>query len=292
MSDRNNQIFSQGDPEQMASVQAVREAGQQGRARDIMRDDFGFEIPVESVPLPSGGKVYPVGHPLHGQQVLEITAMTAREEDILTSRALIKKGTVITELIKSCLVDKRIRPENMLAGDRNALMVSIRVTGYGREYQAEIVCDACNERSESSFDLAGLPIKSLSLDPVEVGQNLFEFKLPKTGAKVRFAFLTGSDEEQLVAEHDRKRKKLKLKSESLVTSRLERSILSVNGIEDRTKITMFVRRMPAADSRALRKFMEEHEPGIEMKAWTQCESCGEDQLASMPIGAKFFWPDA
>ena len=224
--------------------------------------------------------------------MLDITAMTAREEDILRSRALIKKGTVISELIKSCLVDKRIQPEDMLAGDRNALMVSIRVTGYGREYQAEIVCESCNERSESSFDLAALPIKTLGINPVDLGQNLFEFKLPKTSAVVRFAFLTGNDEEQLVAEHDRKRKKLKLKSESLVTSRLERSIVSVNGIEDRNKIMMFVRRMPAADSRALRNFMEEHEPGIEMKAWTQCESCGEDQLASMPIGAKFFWPDA
>ena len=292
MSERNNQIFTQGNSEHAASVQAVREAGSQGRTRDIMRDDFGIDIPVESIPLPSGGKVYPQGHPLHGLRTLDITAMTAREEDILTSRALIKKGTVITELIKSCLVDKRIRPEDMLAGDRNALMVSIRVTGYGREYQAEIVCDSCGERSESAFDLASLPIKPLSLDPIGVGQNLFEYKLPKTGAVVRFSFLTGSDEEQLVAEHDRKRKKLKLKSESLVTSRLERSIVSVNGIEDRTKIMMFVRRMPAADSRALRKFMEEHEPGIEMKAYTQCESCGEDQLASMPIGAKFFWPDA
>ena len=74
------------------------------QTKDVMRDDFGFEIPVESIPLPSNGAVYPADSPLHCRETVDIRAMTAREEDILTSRALIKKGTVITELIKSCLM--------------------------------------------------------------------------------------------------------------------------------------------------------------------------------------------
>ena len=104
--------------------------------------------------------------------------------------------------------------------------------------------------------------------------------------------MTGADEEQLLADNDRKKKVLKMKSDSLVTSRLEKSIVSVNGISDRQKIVYFIRRMPASDSRALRRYIEENEPGIEMKSWTRCEHCEEDQLASMPIGASFFWPDA
>jgi hypothetical protein len=289
LSTRNNEIFAHGDP---SGAAAIREAHASGRVRDTMLDDFGIEIPAETVPLPSQGITYPVGHPFHGQGTVDITAMTAREEDILTSQALIKKGTVITELIRSCLVNKAARPEHLLSGDRNAIMVAIRITGYGREYEAGITCEACGQNSDSSFDLASLPIKNLTIEPIAPGQNCFEFKLPRTGAVVNFKFLTGADEEQILSEHERKKKKLKVKTDSLVTAKLEKAILSVNGIEDRGKIANFVRRMPAADSRALRNYMDEHEPGIEMQAWTTCEHCGEDQLASMPIGAKFFWPDA
>ena len=289
MSTRNNEIFAHGDP---SGASAIREAHASGRVRDTMLDDFGIEIPAETVPLPSQGITYPVGHPFHGQSTVDITAMTAREEDILTSQALIKKGTVITELIRSCLVNKAARPEHLLSGDRNAIMVAIRITGYGREYEAGITCEACGQNSDSSFDLASLPIKNLTIEPVAPGQNCFEFKLPRTGAVVHFKFLTGGDEEQILSEHERKKKKLKVKTDSLVTAKLEKAILSVNGIEDRGKLANFVRRMPAGDSRALRNYMDEHEPGVEMKAWTTCEHCGEDQLASMPIGATFFWPDA
>ena len=82
---------------------------------NVMKDDFGFEIPVESVPLPSKGVVYDTDSPLYGCDTVEIRAMTAREEDILTSKALIKKGTVITHLLESCLIDKRIKTNEMLA---------------------------------------------------------------------------------------------------------------------------------------------------------------------------------
>ena len=85
--------------------------------------------------------------PWHACETVDIKAMTAREEDILTSRAFIKKGTVITELIRSCLVDKRIDPNSLLSGDRNALMVAIRVTGYGVEYSTEVTCPVCDTYS-------------------------------------------------------------------------------------------------------------------------------------------------
>ena len=116
--------------------------------RNVMRDDFGFEVPVEVVPLPSGGITYDVENPLHSLKTVEIKAMTAKDEDILTSRALIKKGTVITHLLKSCLINKSINPGDMLAGDRNAVMIALRVTGYGAEYKVEVDCPNCGEKSK------------------------------------------------------------------------------------------------------------------------------------------------
>lgn len=258
-------------------------------AADKVRSDFGLDIPLESVPLPSCGKAYPTGSSLHGVEVVDIKAMTAREEDILTSRALLKKGTVITELIKSCLVDKTINPTELLTGDRNALMVAIRITGYGAGYDAEIECEECSVKAPQQFNLAELPLKRLEIEPTTQGTNSFEFKLPYTKKTVRFKFLTGRDEEEIVTTQD-KQKKLGLSSDAVVTTNLMYSILSIEGIEDRGKIANFVRMMPARDSLALRNYIRDNEPGIKMRQETVCPACGHSAEVSMPIGTSFLWP--
>jgi len=258
---------------------------------DKMRADFGLEIPHEIVPLPSSGKVYPQNSTLHGAEVVEIKSMTAREEDILTSRALLKKGTVITELIKSCLVDKTVNVLDLLSGDRNALMVAIRVTGYGPEYSAEIECNECNSKSPHEFNLAALPVKRLEIEPVAPGTNLFEFKLPKTGALVRFKFMTGKDEEEIMLLGE-KQKKLGLPTDNSVTTNLLYSIVSVNNVTDRSKIADFVKFIPAADSLALRNYMRDNEPGIIMKQDTTCNVCGHTEEVGMPLGVNFLWPSS
>ena len=259
--------------------------------RNVMQEDFGFEIPVESVPLPSLGKTYDAESPLHGCETIDIRSMTAREEDILTSRALIKKGTVITHLLKSCMIDKRIDPDSMLSGDRNAVMTALRITGYGASYQVEVDCPACSERSKQAFNLAELPIKRLGIDPVSPGANLFVAKLPRTSATVRFKFLTGMDEQEITIASERAKKQGQ-KADNLVTQRLRYAIFSVNGISDRTKIDTFVRNMPARDSLFLRKHIDNNEPGIDMTAWMDCPSCLEHSEVRLPMGASFFWPDA
>tara|TARA_B100000131_G_scaffold110724_1_gene107701 strand:- start:14236 stop:15090 length:855 start_codon:yes stop_codon:yes gene_type:complete len=275
----NNEVFS---------ANQARAAGFQ--TRNVMADDFGFEIPVEAVPLPSNGRIYPVDSPLHNLETLEIRAMTAKEEDILTSRALIKKGTVITHLIKSCLVNKAIDVDAMTVGDRNAIMTALRVTGYGSEYTAEVQCPACGEQSKQDFQLTELPIKRLDSDPVAEGANLFEFKLPVTKKTVHFKFLTGADETNLTVMMER-RKKQGGESENLVTTRLQHQIVAIEGIKDRNKINTFVRNMPARDSLALRKHIDGSEPGLDMKTWMDCPHCMETSEVRLPMGASFFWPD-
>jgi len=257
---------------------------------NVMKDDFGFEVPVELVPLPSGGVVYPEDSPLYGRDAVEVQAMTAREEDILTSKALIKKGTVITHLIKSCLIDKSTDVRNMISGDRNALMIALRVTGYGQEYKVDVECPACSERASHAFDLAELPVKTLDIEPVQVGTNVFSFKFPVTKKTVEFRFLTGKDEEEIMILTARKKKSGL--GDNLVTTRLTYSIVSIDGITDRSKIAGFIRNMPARDSLSLRRYIDKHEPGIDMKAWMTCDSCLADSEVRLPLGAGFFWPDA
>lgn len=263
----------------------------QGESHDILKDTFGLTIPTELAPLPSKGIVYPEGHALHLRESIEIRAMTAREEDILTNRAYIKQKSVINELIKSCLLDKRINPEDMVAGDRNAVMTSLRITGYGPEYTVEVDCPNCGERSKQDFDLASLPIKNFDVDPIAVGANAFEFKLPLTGATVRFKYLDGHEEKEINIIQERLKKK-GIDRKNLVTQKYQSQVIAVNGIEDKVKVQKFCQNMPARDSLALRKFMDSNEPGIEMKSHMTCPHCYEESEVRLPIGASFFWPDA
>lgn len=261
------------------------------QTHNVMKDDFGWEVPIEVVPIPSEGKVYPQDSPLYGKNCLEIKAMTAQEEDILASRALIMQGTVITNLLQSCLLDKTVSTREMLLGDRNALMVSIRITGYGTTYRAEASCPECSATNMYAFDLSGLEIKRLEIAPVREGENLFSFTLPVTRKGVHFRFLTGADEEERNQLAERRKKLMPdLKIDNMVTSRLEQTIVSVDGITDRTKINMFVKNMPARDSRALRSFIEKNEPGIDMSTWMACSQCGEGSKVGLPLGTGFFWP--
>jgi len=258
---------------------------------NVMKDDFNWEVPVEAVPLPSEGKIYPKSHPLHGKKLVEIKAMTAKEEDILASRALIQQGTVISHLIESCVIDSGIDIDSMILGDRNALMVAIRITGYGSGYTAEVSCQECSKKSEQRFNLAELEINRLSINPSTPGANEFSFKLPVTGKTVNFKFLTGQDDYDMNVEASRKKKMMPgMKLESRITSKLSKHIVSIDGMTDRNKIGMFASNMPAQDSRKLRQYIGEHEPGIDMSSWMSCPHCGEDTEVNLPLGASFFWP--
>ncbi len=206
---------------------------------NVLEEDFGLDIPIESVPLPSKGLIYPIDSPLYGKETLEIRPMTAKEEDILTSRALIKKGTVLTELMKSCLVDKNIDPDMLISGDRNAVMIALRITGYGAEYKVDVDCPACGVTSNNTFDLSELAIKRLDIDPVADGANLFELQLPVTKKTLQVKFLTGHDEQDIVVTSERKKKQGLQKNDTVVTDRLTRSIISVDGIRDKNKIRIF-----------------------------------------------------
>ena len=265
--------------------------GWKGQTTNVLADDFGLTIPTEIVPLPSQGVIYGEEDALNMKETIEIRAMTAREEDILTNRAFIKNKTVIAELIKSCLINKNIDPNNMIAGDRNAMMVALRITGYGQEYTVEVDCPACGERSKQDFDLGALPIKHLAHQPVTPGSNIFEFTLPLTKKKVRFKYLTGHEEQEIAIIEERLKKR-GIQKNNLVTNRFQHQVLSIDNINDKNKVQKFCQNMPARDSLALRKFMDKNEPGIEMKQHMTCPHCFEESEVRLPMGASFFWPDS
>lgn len=281
---RKNEIFN-------ASKQTTSSSSPvEGVMRQDPMKEFGWEVPYELAPLPSRGLVYDKNTTLHGKETISIKAMTAKEEDILMSRAYSRTGSTVTELLKSCIADKTIDANQLLSGDRQSVLVSIRITGYGSSYDADVMCPACVTRVKSSFDLSNLAVKPLEIEPNVPGINEFDFTLPVSKKRVTFKFLTGRDEEELSTITERRKKLFGDTAENPITTRLAHQIISIDGVEDKNRISTFVSNMPAGDSRALRIYIEKHEPGLDMNVQMTCPSCRADSEVALPIGVSFFWP--
>ena len=266
--------------------QKVSLTGQQ-----VQPGEQGYVPPTEVVPLPSKGRVYPVESHLANSETFEIRSMTARDEDILTSRALLKQGKAISALLKSCISDKTIDPDQMLAGDRNAALIAIRITGYGADYEVEVECPKCEAKSKHCFDLNSLPTKPIGADPLAPNTNAFSYGLKRSGKDVVFKLMNGADEHELSVNLEKMKKAAGPSSiDPSITARLCSQILSINGEADKSKISQIVRNMPASDARDLRKYIDKISPGVEMTQTFVCPSCAEESEVDVPLGTEFFWP--
>ena len=214
--------------------------------------------------------------------------MTAKEEDILTSEALFKKGLVLDRLIQSVIIDKNIDPSSLLVCDRNAILIATRITGYGPEYEATATCPACGHKHDINYDLDQVESDEY-VKPEDVyfsDRGSCIVKLPKSGDTVEFRLLTGYDE-KTVLNTDKGNA-----ANSLITDQLKSLILTINGNEDIAFINAYVSGMPAFDSRYLRKAIKSSTPNIELKLNLTCNKCSNESVVEVPIGIKFFWPDA
>lgn len=256
---------------------------------NVMKEEFGWDVPVELVPIPSKGIIYNPESSLHKKESVKIKAMTAREEDILSSAALIKEGTVLDHLVNSCLMES-IDASQMITGDRNALMIAIRITGYGPEYPVLAYCKKCTHQNDVNVDLTSIPIKRLTIPPVEEGKNLFKYTLPVTKKEVYFKFPTQADERDKSIKDKNLKQHIQSMVESNITGNLELAIQQVGNVTDKNKIKHFILNMPAFDSRSLRKFMRDAEPGMDMRCDWTCENCGHQNKSDIPITSDFFWP--
>ena len=246
-----------------------------------------FKFPTEIIDLPSRGKIYPEDSPLRSGQV-ELKYMTTREEDILTSQNLIKKGVVIDRLLESLIVTKGVRCENLILGDKNAVMVAARILAYGPEYKCKVMHPDTGAEIEHTFNLTECPFIELP-DSIDVSKgNLFSFKLPASKNEVEFKLLTGADEKMITS--DIKSNKKMGREDSEMSSRIKQAIVSIDGETDRPTISNYVDNMLARDSLALRREIASLTPDIEMKQ--EIEVGGEMVEVIVPLTIEFFWPKA
>ena len=250
------------------------------------------KFPTEIIDLPSKGLLYPEGHPLRAGKI-EMKYMTAKEEDILTSQNLIQKGVVIDMFLRSLIIGngegKRVNYDDLLLGDKNAVMVAARILGYGAEYPVEIPCPACGHKQKETVDLATLKNKDIEI--VDNG-NRFEFVLPLSKKTITFKILSHKDEEKVQAEIKRMKKKTHSSTISYdLTSRLKQVIVAVDGEEDRNTINKFVENeFISRDSLAFRNHLEKVTPDVDMTVYFECEECGHETSVQIPMTVDFFWP--
>ena len=243
------------------------------------------KFPSEMIDLPSEGKLYPEGHPLKNGKV-EVKYMTAKEEDILTSANLIKKGVVIDRLMDSLILTEGVKGDDMILGDKNAVMVAARILAYGPEYTAEITNPVDGTKITKTFNLADCPFKKL---PKDVTENKFEVTLPISKTVVTFKLLTGK-EETLINDELKASEKINAEVKPELTTRLRHTITSVDGDNSQATINNFVQNLLARDSIYLRGQIKEVAPDIELEQEIEIE--GESVKVDIPMAVGFFWPES
>ena len=239
-------------------------------------------FPTEEVTLPSKGLIYPADNPL-SKGVLEMKYMTAKEEDILTNETYIKNGTVIDKLLKSLIITP-INYNDLVVGDKNAIMIAARVLGYGKDYTFNF------ENDQHTVDLTEIKDKELKEENLsEKGKNEFHFTLPTIKKEITFKFLTHGDESKIKSEVEGVKKVKKEKPE--LSTRMKHMILSVDGDYERKTIREFVdNSLLARDARALRSYVKEIQPDVDLTYDLETEA-GSVKGVTIPIGISFFWPD-
>ena len=245
------------------------------------------DFPTELVELPSKGKLYPEGHPLRSGTI-EMKYMTAKEEDILTNQSYIKQGIVLDKLFKALIMTK-VNYNDILLCDKNAIMIAARILGYGKDYTIKVTNPAGDE-IEHTIDLTDLKDKEIDWSLISEGETTFPFTLPTSKKQVKLKLLTQGEQSKIDAEV---KGLAKLKKEAGLTTLLKHVIVEIDGDTDKANIRKFVdTNLLAIDSRAIRTFLKQVTPEIDLSLDIPDGESGETFRSQLNIKLDFFWPDA
>lgn len=248
------------------------------------------KFPTEIINLPSKGWFYPEANPL-SKGNLEVKMMTAKEEDILTSKNLIQKNIVLDKLLESIIVDKTVNPDDILICDRNAIFFAIRKLAYGDDYNATMTCGRCGKENSITIDIGKMDNRPFDFDKYPRGENKFTFKLPSGGQILTYKILNRKDESGIEDEL-KGFEKISKEFTKEITTRLFHIITAIDGVEEKPRIRKFVNEeFMSKDSLAFRKHLRENMPDIDTTFDFTCSNCGLERKEETPMGVSFFWPN-
>ena len=246
-----------------------------------------FPFSTEVISLPSKGLCYPEGHPLSKGEIT-IKLMTAKEEDILTSANLIRKNIHIDKLLESVVVEPGVKIDDILVGDKSAILVASRVLAFGADYPITVTDKHTGEDVEVNVDLSKIEIKEVDESKLN-RDNEYEFVLPQSNTPIKFKLLTHGDELAINKDIEAISKVSQYSAE--ITARYRRIIIEVNGSRDLSVIADFVtNKLLARDSKELRKYMTSITPDLNFTFNYTYPSTGESEALAIPFGVDFFYP--
>ena len=251
------------------------------------QQETSYPFPTEVISLPSKGLCYPEGHPLAKGEIT-IKLMTAKEEDILTSANLVKKGIHLDKLLESVVVEKGVNVNDLLVGDKNAILITSRVLAFGPEYEVTITDPNEDEPVRTTVDLSKIQIKEIDESRLNRA-NEYTFTLPISKSTIKFKLLTHGDELAIQKDVEALQKTIKTSNE--ITTRYRRIITEVDGNRDFGYISNYVsNRLLAGDSKALRKEIASISPDLDLKFEYESPYTGEKEALRIPFGIDFFYP--
>lgn len=237
--------------------------------------------PYDIIPLPSDGKLYK-----NKKGKVKLAYLTAADENILTSPNLLDSGDFLEILINRKLLEPDLRYKDLIPGDRDAIMIWLRATGYGEMYPVSVL-DENDKLFDTEVDLTKLKIKKLQHEPDSEG--LFSFTLPTSGSVVKFKLLTIGEVEELekLAQYLREQNNLINTEPTLI---LENQIVDIDGIRDKNYISDFIETMRIMDSKKLKSYISEISCGVDTNVTFETPG-GGSVTRFLPFTLKFFWPD-
>ncbi len=249
-----------------------------------------YELPIEKVSLPSRGILYDKQLAIHSGYI-ELAYPTAKNQDILTSATLVKKGVMIDQFIKSLILTPKVKLDQLLTFDRDKLVFVSRAMAYTSQYKTKIICPKCEKQNDVTINLN-------QLDEIFLGQGITQNKiqviLPLAKKSVTFKFLTVREQEQVNAEI----KSLQRLRRSIdgatpqITTRLKKMIVSIDGNQDKMFISQYVDKyLLSNDSLFLRREIKKNTPGIVNKFKFNCKHCQFEKELAVPLTAQFFYPE-
>ena len=243
-----------------------------------------FKVPYDIVELPSQGLLYP-----NKKSKVKVEFLTALDENILSSPNISSNSSSMLDiLIERKIKDLGFDHSELLVGDRLALLIYLRVTGFGSNYKQLVIDPKTKNLVEGEVDLSALKTKKLKVSPDNNG--LFDYKLPESEKIVKFKLTTAKDEEIIETKDSQMKERLNSEENFTPILRLEQMIHSIDGETDKIKLSNTIKRLKILDVRNFNKYVSDIEPGIDFKTKARIQG-GESVSCFLRISSSFFWPE-
>ena len=239
-------------------------------------------ISFELIKLPSKGVFYP-----HGIDEVKVEYMTSKDEDLLTTPSLIENGTVLDVLLKRKVKTPEIIVDDLLPGDRNAILLFLRTSSYGSNYDVQVADPRSGVPFKSSVDLLKLKYKEPNELPDSNG--LFNVDLPMRKRNVLFKLLSSGEDNRLYKKAESIKEAYGNEFSEYNTMKLKAQVVSIDGNQDVNYIGKFIDAMPALDSFTIRRKTMDVQPDVDM-GYEFTASDGFKFITNLTIGIDFFFP--